>query len=339
MHRYRRPRKIRSQRRRGVGGWPGNWGGCVRFRTWSLAGCGGDRPERLPGRAPGLVSRTRPAARVSAGGTGTPGRSRPCSRSSRLRPLGRLPHPRRVRRPPLRRGPRHPNGCRRSIRPAWSTTSCDWRRWPGSPWCCPRVYCLVNLIENRINARALLNVGHQFRVDFHDAEVGKTAPPYHGRHSGLRRPLLPPLCADSDRRHWSSSTSGSTGPPRRGVRSTSRARQSPAWGVGAWFVPIANYWIPYMRHPRLPSPRRPTSCPRLALVDRLADRREPRSVRPVSPPSSPGRRTGAVHPCRGCLHRRDRLGARRCHRHCGRPPGRHGSNSEVGCPDRLSRAP
>ena len=23
------------------------------------------------------------------------------------------------------------------------------------------------------------------------------------------------------------------------------SRQSPAWGVGAWFVPIANYWIPY----------------------------------------------------------------------------------------------
>jgi hypothetical protein len=23
------------------------------------------------------------------------------------------------------------------------------------------------------------------------------------------------------------------------------SRQSPAWGVGAWFVPIANLWIPY----------------------------------------------------------------------------------------------
>ena len=63
----------------------------------------------------------------------------------------------------------------------------------------PAVYFLVNLIENRINAQALLNAGHQFRADFHDAEVGKTAPPYHGVTPGYGGAVLPPLRADSDR--------------------------------------------------------------------------------------------------------------------------------------------
>ena len=107
----------------------------------------------------------------------------------------------------------------------------------------PAVYFLLNLIENRINAQALLNAGHQFRADFHDAEVGKTAPPYHGVTPGygglffllfvLTATAVIVACVWQ---HRAASAGRALGIP---------ARHSPAWGVGAWFVPIANYWIPY----------------------------------------------------------------------------------------------
>ncbi len=44
----------------------------------------------------------------------------------------------------------------------------------------PAVYYLVNLIVERVNADQLRAVGHQFRVDWHDAQNGITPPPYHG---------------------------------------------------------------------------------------------------------------------------------------------------------------
>src|SRR5271167_4068288 len=43
----------------------------------------------------------------------------------------------------------------------------------------PAVYYVVNLIEDRVNAQALRAAGHQFSLDWHDAQVGKTPPPYH----------------------------------------------------------------------------------------------------------------------------------------------------------------
>jgi Domain of unknown function (DUF4328)/Protein of unknown function (DUF2510) len=107
----------------------------------------------------------------------------------------------------------------------------------------PPVYCLVYLIENRINAQALLNVGHQFRIDFHDAEVGKTAPAYHGPTPGfgaLFFLLFVVTCGAVILtlvwQHRAASAGRALGIP---------SRHSPAWGVGAWFVPVVNLWIPY----------------------------------------------------------------------------------------------
>jgi hypothetical protein len=107
----------------------------------------------------------------------------------------------------------------------------------------PAIYWLFTLIENRVNAHALLNVGHQFRVDFHDAEVGKTAPPYHGVTPGYGALFFlffvltaAALIVFYIWQHRAASAGRALNIP---------SRQSPAWGVGAWFVPIANYWIPY----------------------------------------------------------------------------------------------
>jgi hypothetical protein len=107
----------------------------------------------------------------------------------------------------------------------------------------PTVYYLVNLIENRINAQQLRNAGHQFHLDFHDAEVGKKAPAYHGvaPNYGALFFLLVVLTGIAVVvacvwQHRAASAGRALGIP---------ARYSPAWGVGAWFVPIANFWIPY----------------------------------------------------------------------------------------------
>jgi Domain of unknown function (DUF4328)/Protein of unknown function (DUF2510) len=107
----------------------------------------------------------------------------------------------------------------------------------------PTVYYLVNLIENRVNAQQLRNAGHQFHLDFHDAEVGKKAPAYHGAAPsyGALFFLLVVLTGIAVVvacvwQHRAASAGRALGIP---------ARYSPAWGVGAWFVPIANFWIPY----------------------------------------------------------------------------------------------
>lgn len=107
----------------------------------------------------------------------------------------------------------------------------------------PAIYYLVTLIEDRVNAQALRNAGHQFHLDFHDAEVGKTAPPYHGVTPGYSPLFFLLLVVTAIAvvvaciwQHRAASAGRALGIP---------ARRSPAWGVGAWFVPIVNYWIPY----------------------------------------------------------------------------------------------
>jgi hypothetical protein len=107
----------------------------------------------------------------------------------------------------------------------------------------PAVFFLVYLIELRINAQAILNLGRQFRTDFHDAEVGKTSPPYHGVTPGfgglfflLFLLTLISIVVACVWQHRAASAGQALDIP---------ARHSPAWGVGAWFVPVAAYWIPY----------------------------------------------------------------------------------------------
>jgi hypothetical protein len=107
----------------------------------------------------------------------------------------------------------------------------------------PPLCWLFFLIETRINAHALLNVGNQFRLDWRDARAEKTPPTYHGvtPNYGAFFFLFIVLSAAAlivfyVWQHRAASAGRALDIP---------SRHSPAWGVGAWFVPIANFWIPY----------------------------------------------------------------------------------------------
>ncbi len=106
----------------------------------------------------------------------------------------------------------------------------------------PAVYYVVNLIVQRVNADQLRSVGHQFRVDWHDAQNGITPPPYHG--SGGLSPVslivgllaLAAVVVACIWQHRAASAARALGIP---------SPRSPAWGVGSWFVPVVNLWVPY----------------------------------------------------------------------------------------------
>jgi len=106
----------------------------------------------------------------------------------------------------------------------------------------PAVYCIVALVMVRVNASQLRSIGHQFRIDYHDAQVGTTPPPYHGG-SGLNPLFLivglltvAAIILACVWQHRAAAAGRALGIP---------SRCSPAWGVGSWFVPVANLWIPY----------------------------------------------------------------------------------------------
>jgi hypothetical protein len=108
----------------------------------------------------------------------------------------------------------------------------------------PAIYYLANLISNRINADQLRSIGSQFRVDFRDAQNGITPPPYHTTSGAAFSPLVlviglvtvGAVVVACVWQHRAASAGRALGIP---------SRRSPAWGVGSWFVPVVNLWVPY----------------------------------------------------------------------------------------------
>jgi hypothetical protein len=106
----------------------------------------------------------------------------------------------------------------------------------------PAVYNLVDLIMQRVNADQLLSLGHQFRVIWHDTQNHVTPPPYHGPSGYSPITLLVGVVALAGVvvaciwQHRAASAGRALGVP---------SHQSPGWGVGAWFVPVVNLWVPY----------------------------------------------------------------------------------------------
>ena len=106
----------------------------------------------------------------------------------------------------------------------------------------PAIYYLVTLVLQRVNADQLRSAGHQFRVDFHDAQHGITPPPYHGSSGFGPINVIVGLLAVAAVivaciwQHRAASAGRALGVP---------SRRSPGWGVGAWFVPVVNLWVPY----------------------------------------------------------------------------------------------
>jgi hypothetical protein len=107
----------------------------------------------------------------------------------------------------------------------------------------PAVYLLANLVLQRINANQLRAIGHQFRIDWDDAQRGITPPAYHGPSSSytpitvvIGLVTVAAVIMACMWQHRAASAGRALGFP---------SSRSPAWGVGSWFVPIVNLWMPY----------------------------------------------------------------------------------------------
>ena len=107
----------------------------------------------------------------------------------------------------------------------------------------PGVYFLVSLLLQRANADQLRSAGHQFRIDFRDAQHNITPPPYHAPGNSLA-PIgllvglltIAAVVIACIWQHRAATAGRALGIP---------SQYSPAWGVGCWFVPIVNLWMPY----------------------------------------------------------------------------------------------
>ena len=233
----------------------------------ALAGWRGERARRVPRRAagvvpgpgrrpgPALVGRLRldrgdRAARTTAApsdlGLRTTVSRRTGSADHACRP-GRWP-PQRLSAYDATPHGRAPSSAMRNVR----------RR--RSPLACSASACTSSSTSSsrRLQSRYLA-VGHQFRLDYEAAEHS------HARTHGpsplsLTRALLVSLVFVVAVifaliwQHRAASAGRALGLP---------ASHSPAWGVGSWFVPIVNLWMPYQAlRDCLPpgDPRRPWSC-------------------------------------------------------------------------------
>jgi hypothetical protein len=107
----------------------------------------------------------------------------------------------------------------------------------------PGVYFIVSLVLQRANTNQLRSAGHQFRIDFRDAQHNITPPPYHAPSNSLA-PIgllvglltIAAVIIACMWQHKAASAGRALGIP---------SRYSPAWGVGCWFVPVVNLWMPY----------------------------------------------------------------------------------------------
>ncbi len=106
----------------------------------------------------------------------------------------------------------------------------------------PAVYIIVGLIVQRINAAQLRMFGHEFRVVWDDTRNHITPPTYRGPNGFSPAELVVGLVTVAAIivaciwQHRAASAARALGLP---------ADKSPAWGVGCWFVPIVNLWMPY----------------------------------------------------------------------------------------------
>jgi hypothetical protein len=106
----------------------------------------------------------------------------------------------------------------------------------------PAIYYLAQLINLRVKADEWRSLGHQFRVAYDAARAGQTAPAYHTQ--GIVSPFVyivglatvAAVIIACIWQHRAATAARSLGFP---------ARRSPAWGVGSWFVPVVNLWMPY----------------------------------------------------------------------------------------------
>jgi hypothetical protein len=110
----------------------------------------------------------------------------------------------------------------------------------------PGLYYLVGLINLRLHASDYRILGHEYHLQLQAAQHNQPAPNVtipNGLYGGFTSVvLLVGLCTvvgvviAAIWQHRAASTARALG---------IRATHSPGWGVGCWFVPVVNYWMPY----------------------------------------------------------------------------------------------
>jgi Domain of unknown function (DUF4328)/Protein of unknown function (DUF2510) len=104
------------------------------------------------------------------------------------------------------------------------------------------LYYLVNLIIQQTNRAQYRIFGHEFHLIYVAAQNGQPAPSFS--QNGSIDPLSPiiglltvlAVVAACMWQHRAAMTARALGLP---------FTHSPGWGVGSWFVPIVNLWMPY----------------------------------------------------------------------------------------------
>jgi len=101
---------------------------------------------------------------------------------------------------------------------------------------------LVSLISTRLDLAQLRTEGHQLRLIYQAAEHGQPAPTFsnpqsiNAVQSILILVAIGAIVIGCMWQHRAASSARSLGLP---------STHSPGWGVGSWFVPIVNLWMPY----------------------------------------------------------------------------------------------
>jgi hypothetical protein len=107
----------------------------------------------------------------------------------------------------------------------------------------PGVYFLVSLLLQRANTSQLLSAGHQLRIDWDKAQAGQPTPAYHAPANSWAPigalALALTIAAVIIACVWQHKAATA------GRALDIDSSYSPAWGVGCWFVPVVNLWMPY----------------------------------------------------------------------------------------------
>jgi len=107
----------------------------------------------------------------------------------------------------------------------------------------PAACAIANLVVTRFNEDRLLAYGSYFRLVWHDTQNQITPPQYTGPSPSTPLSLVVSLLFVAAAivalvwQHRAASAGRALGIP---------SGMSPAWGVGCWFVPIVNLWMPYL---------------------------------------------------------------------------------------------
>ena len=115
-------------------------------------------------------------------------------------------------------------------------------RWARIAIAFPAILILVDLIGWVATASQWRNFGHQFNVALNAAQNHQTAPvltapdPYGGFSAVLLLFGIAAIVVECVWQFRAASAARAMGLP---------AKRSPGWGVGFWFIPVVNLWMPY----------------------------------------------------------------------------------------------